>query len=104
MLARSLRQAGYATGHFDKWHMGGQRNVDDAPPIRDYGFVTSLANFEGMEPKLLPLVLRPGQDKPGKIWKDAERLGVGYQWMLRSEITGGFVGAAIPFIEEARRA
>ena len=24
MLARSLHQAGYATGHFGKWHMGGQ--------------------------------------------------------------------------------
>jgi uncharacterized sulfatase len=104
MLARSLQQAGYTTGHFGKWHMGGQRNVVDAPPISDYGFDTSLTNFEGMGPKLLPLVLRPGQSKPGKIWKDAERLGTGYKWMLRSEITGGFVDAAIPFIEKAKAA
>jgi arylsulfatase A-like enzyme len=104
MLARSLQQAGYATGHFGKWHMGGQRNVDDAPPITDYGFDVSLTNFEGMGPKLLPLVLRPGQDKPGKIWNDAERLGEGYKWMLRSEITGGFVDAAIPFIKKAKDA
>ena len=48
MLARSLQQAGYATGHFGKWHMGGQRDVDDAPPITDYGFDVSLTNFEGM--------------------------------------------------------
>ena len=33
MLARHLQQAGYATGHFGKWHMGGQRDVDNAPPI-----------------------------------------------------------------------
>ena len=104
MLARSLQQAGYATGHFGKWHMGGQRNVDDAPPISAYGFDASLTNFEGMGPKLLPLVLRPGQDKPGKIWQDAERLGDGYRWMLRSKITGGFIDAAIPFIEKARDA
>jgi uncharacterized sulfatase len=104
MLARSLQQAGYATGHFGKWHMGGQRNVDDAPPITDYGFDTSLTNFEGMGPKLLPLVLRPGQKKPGRIWGDAERLGEGYKWMLRSKITGGFVDAAIPFIEKAKAA
>ena len=26
-LARSLHGAGYATGHFGKWHMGGQRDV-----------------------------------------------------------------------------
>ena len=30
-LARSLQQNGYATGHFGKWHMGGQRDVDEAP-------------------------------------------------------------------------
>ncbi|MEZ6128742.1 MAG: sulfatase-like hydrolase/transferase [Planctomycetaceae bacterium] len=101
MLARSLQQAGYATGHFGKWHMGGQRNVDDAPPITDYGFDQSLTNFEGMGPKLLPLTMKPGDDKPGRIWEDAERLGEGYRWMQRSEITGGFVDAAIPFIQKA---
>ena len=101
MLARSLHQAGYATGHFGKWHMGGQRNVDDAPPISDYGFDASLTNFEGMGPKLLPLTLKPGQEKPGKIWADAERLGEGARWMLRSKITGGFVDEAVPFIEKA---
>ena len=101
MLARSLKQAGYATGHFGKWHMGGQRNVDNAPPITAYGFDQSLTNFEGMGPKLLPLTLRPGQKKPGKIWADAERLGEGYRWMLRSKITSGFVSEAVPFIKQA---
>ena len=102
MLARSLQQAGYATGHFGKWHMGGQRNVADAPAITAYGFDASLTNFEGMGPKLLPLVLKPGQEKPGRIWGDAERLGAGFRWMLRSKITGGFVDEAIPFIRKAR--
>ncbi|MEO1998213.1 MAG: sulfatase-like hydrolase/transferase [Planctomycetaceae bacterium] len=102
MLARSLQHAGYATGHFGKWHMGGQRDVDNAPPITDYGFDVSLTNFEGMGPKLLPLVLKPGQKKPDRIWGDAQRLGKGYRWMLRSEITGGFVDAAIPFMKQAR--
>lgn len=101
MLARFLQQAGYATGHFGKWHMGGQRDVDDAPPITAYGFDESLTNFEGMGPKLLPLTLRPGDKEPGRIWGDAERLGDGFRWMLRSEITGGFVDAAIPFIDQA---
>ena len=101
MLARSLQQAGYETGHFGKWHMGGQRDVDEAPPITDYGFDASLTNFEGMGPKLLPLTLKPGQDKPGRIWGDAERLGEGYRWMLRSKITEGFIDEAIPFIAKA---
>ncbi|MHC4119584.1 MAG: sulfatase family protein [Planctomycetota bacterium] len=103
MLARFLKKAGYATGHFGKWHMGGQRDVDDAPPITDYGFDASLTNFEGMGPKLLPLTLKPEQNKPGRIWGDAERLGDGYKWMLRSKITGGFVDAAIEFIEKAAK-
>ena len=103
MLARFLRQAGYATGHFGKWHIGGQRDVDDAPPITDYGFDASLTNFEGMGPKLLPLTLKPGMEKPSRIWADAERLGDGYKWMLRSKITGGFVDAAIEFIDKASK-
>ena len=45
----------------------------------------------------------PGQEVPQKIWQDAERLGEGYQWMLRSEITGGFVDAARTFLESAKK-
>jgi len=101
MLARSLQKAGYSTGHFGKWHMGGQRDVDDAPPISEYGFDQSLTNFEGMGPKLLPLTLKPGDKKPGRIWADAERLGDGFRWMQRSQITSGFVNEAIPFVKQA---
>lgn len=100
-LARFLHQAGYATGHFGKWHLGGQRDVDEAPPISAYGFDQSLTNFEGMGPKLLPLTLKPGDDEPGKIWQDAERLGGPATWMLRSKITSGFIDAAIPFMKRA---
>jgi uncharacterized sulfatase len=56
-----------------------------------------------MGPKLLPLTLKPGMEKPSRIWGDAERLGYGYKWMLRSKITGGFVDAAIEFIEKASK-
>jgi len=104
MLARALQQSGYATGHFGKWHMGGQRNVDDAPYITEYGFDESLTNFEGMGPKLLPLTLKPGQEKAGRIWGDAERLGKGFRWMQRSKITGGFVEEALQFVEKAQHA
>ena len=105
MLARFLQSSGYATAHFGKWHMGGQRDVKDAPAISEYGFDQSLTNFEGMGPKLLPLTLKPEQDpnKPGRIWHHAEHLGKGYQWMQRSEITGGFVDAALPFIDQAQK-
>ena len=55
-LARQLRAAGYATGHFGKWHLGGQRDVGDAPLPAAYGFEASLANFEGLGPRVLPLL------------------------------------------------
>jgi len=103
-IAGILKQNGYAAGHFGKWHLGGQRDVDDAPTISTYGFDETLTNFEGMGAKLLPLTLKPGEKEPGRIWADAERLGGPVIWMQRSEITGGFVNAAIPFINRAAAA
>jgi arylsulfatase A-like enzyme len=103
MLARSLQQAGYTTGHFGKWHMGGQRDVSDAPAITEYGFDESLTNFEGMGAKLLPLTMNK-EGKAGKIWGSAVNLGKPVTWMQRSEITTGFIDAAIPFIKQAQEA
>lgn len=102
MLARSLKKAGYATGHFGKWHMGGQRDVTDAPAISEYGFDESLTNFEGLGAKLLPLT-KDETGKEGRIWEDAEILGSPVIWMQRSEITNGFIDAAIPFMEKAQK-
>jgi hypothetical protein len=102
-LARVLQQNGYATGHFGKWHLGGQRDVDDAPPITAYGFDESLTNFEGMGAKLLPLTMKPGDTEPGKIWADAERLGKPVTWMQRSKITSGFIDARFPSSTRPRR-
>lgn len=105
MLARFLKQAGYATAHCGKWHMGGQRDVDNAPPITDYGFDFSLTNFEGMGAKLLPLTevpLKNGGVKKGRIWQDATRLGEPVEWMLRSKITGGFADKAVDFINQTQ--
>jgi len=102
-LARDLQQAGYATGHFGKWHIGGQRDVTDAPPITAYGFDESLTNFEGLGPKLLPLTLKPDGTE-GRIWAKAEILGGPVEWMQRSEITTGYINAAKEFIREAETA
>lgn len=100
MLARDLKKAGYATGHFGKWHMGGQRDVTEAPAITAYGFDESLTNFEGMGAKLLPLTMDE-TGKVGRIWEDVEILGGPVTWMQRSEITTGFIDGAIGFIEKS---
>jgi len=101
VLARELQRNGYATGHFGKWHMGGQRDVAHAPAIMNYGFDRSLTNFEGMGAKLLPLTLTPNSTTPGRIWEQAVNLGSPVTWMQRSEITAGFVDAALAFIDQA---
>ncbi|MCM8526280.1 MAG: sulfatase-like hydrolase/transferase [Lentisphaeraceae bacterium] len=105
MLARSLKENGYMTGHFGKWHMGGQRDVGEAPLITEYGFDESLTNFEGLGPRLLPLVRTPKKPEFRKIWAGSEKLGRGkVTWMDRSKITGGFVDAAVKFIDKAKEA
>lgn len=48
-LPKLLKQAGYATAHFGKWHLG---NGKDAPPPSEYGFDatrTLLSNSVGWE-------------------------------------------------------
>jgi uncharacterized sulfatase len=100
-LGRTLQAAGFATGHFGKWHLGGQRDVADAPAITRYGFDASLTNFEGMGPKLLPLTRTPDVPEFKKIWADAERLGGPVTWLDRAKITTGYADAALRFIDEA---
>jgi arylsulfatase A-like enzyme len=49
-VAMALKNSGYATGHFGKWHMGGGRDVKDAPGIREYGFDEYSSTWESPDP------------------------------------------------------
>jgi arylsulfatase A-like enzyme len=49
-LARTLKTAGYATGHFGKWHLGGGRDVTNAPPFAAYGFDEHASTWESPAP------------------------------------------------------
>jgi arylsulfatase A-like enzyme len=49
-VARTLKAAGYATGHFGKWHMGGGRDVTNAPKFAAYGFDEHASTYESPEP------------------------------------------------------
>ena len=51
--ARVLKENGYATGHFGKWHMGGGRDLGDVPHPTEYGFDKSLVSFEGIGDRVL---------------------------------------------------
>ncbi len=101
-VARQLQAAGYATGHFGKWHMGGQRDVGDAPLITEYGFKASLTNFEGLGPRVLPLKDAYDGKPPQKHALGSDNLGRGdIVWKDRSQVTTSYVDAAVQFIEEA---
>jgi arylsulfatase A-like enzyme len=49
-LARALKAAGYATAHFGKWHLGGGRDVTNAPPFSAYGYDEHSGTYESPEP------------------------------------------------------
>ena len=49
-MARVFKENGYATGHFGKWHMGGGRDVYNAPSIHNYGFDEYASTWESPDP------------------------------------------------------
>jgi len=104
MLARKLQKNGYATGHFGKWHLGGQRDVGEAPLITEYGFDQSLTNFEGLGPRVLPLKDAYDGKPPRKHDLGSASLGRGpIRWEDRSVVTAAFVDEAIEFIDDSQK-
>lgn len=102
MLARILHDAGYATGHFGKWHMGGQRDVHEAPLITEYGFDESITNFEGLGARILPLKYSPGNQPPVQHNLGSDSLGHGpVIWHDRAFVTEKFTEAAVTFAKAA---
>jgi arylsulfatase A-like enzyme len=101
-LARLLHDDGYTCGHFGKWHLGGQRDVGEAPLISEYGFDESLTNFEGLGPRLLGLCDAHDGQPLRRHALGSEMLGRGPMiWHDRTQLTAGYVGATIGFIEKA---
>ncbi|MCA9194833.1 MAG: sulfatase-like hydrolase/transferase [Planctomycetales bacterium] len=101
-VAEILSRQGYTAGHFGKWHMGGQRDVGEAPLITEYGFAASLTNFEGLGARLLPLCYTYDGSEPKRHALGSDKLGRGeITWMDRAVITTGFIDAAIEFMDEA---
>lgn len=103
-LARILARAGYYTAHVGKWHMGGQRDVGNAPPISAYGFATSLTSMEGLGERVLALFEPLPNGKPfqhGPTLMSAELGGGPIHWIKRHEVTAFFVDRALAEIKRA---
>lgn len=83
-VARLLQSKGYATGHFGKWHMGGGRDVDDAPSIHAYGFDEYNSTWESPDPD--PLITATDW-----IWSDKDSI-------KRWQRTGYFVDKTLAFL------
>ena len=49
-IARAFQQAGYATAHIGKWHLGGGRDVTDAPGFENYGYDEHISTYESPDP------------------------------------------------------
>jgi uncharacterized sulfatase len=102
MLARMLHDSGYATGHFGKWHMGGQRDVGDAPLITEYGFDTSLTNFEGLGPRVLAVKDAYNGKPTQRHTLGSDKLGRGeITYVDRSLVTPSFTAAAVDFVKQS---
>ena len=92
-VARTFQQAGYATGHFGKWHLGGGRDVGDAPLPQAYGFDESVTSFEGLGDRLLI--------EGDGLSKQSAALGRGQiEWLPKHKLTEVYIDKALAFIDK----
>jgi arylsulfatase A-like enzyme len=66
-LPRVLHDAGYQTAHFGKWHLGGGRDVTDAPKFAAYGYDEHAGTYESPEPD-------PDITATNWIWSDKDKV------------------------------
>jgi uncharacterized sulfatase len=105
-VARNLKQAGYYTAHIGKWHMGGGRDVGEAPLITEYGFDESVTQFEGLGERYLATYETLNlPDSTRGLEKQSAQLGNGpIHWAKRENFTQIFVDRTIAAIQNAQNA
>jgi uncharacterized sulfatase len=97
-LADGFKSVGYNTAHIGKWHMGGGRDVDDAPHPKEYGFDYSYVSFEGLGDRLL------FSDHINKLSAQSAKLGQGdIDWQEKHTTTGTYVEKSIAYIQSNKK-
>lgn len=90
--AQIFKDVGYRTAHFGKWHMGGGRDVGDAPLPVEYGFDETLVSLEGLGDR----VIFPESG----IAEASEKLGRGkISHAAKRDLTRIYVDHAISFLQ-----
>jgi arylsulfatase A-like enzyme len=92
-VARAFQKTGYATGHFGKWHLGGGRDIGDAPLPQEYGFDESVTSFEGLGDRLLI--------EDDGFSKQSAELGRGQiEWLPKHKLTEVYIDRLIGFLDK----
>jgi uncharacterized sulfatase len=104
-VARNIQKAGYYTAHIGKWHMGGGRDVNNAPLITEYGFNESVTQFEGLgERYLAKFETFKYKDGVRSLEQQSSKLGKGeVHWDKRDRFTEIYVDLVIEAIEKANK-
>lgn len=87
-MARALKEAGYATAHIGKWHLGGGRDVTVAPPFSAYGYDEHVSTYESPQPD-------PNITAKDWIWSPEDKV-------KRWDRSGYFVDKTLDFLSRKK--